>query len=167
MNPRFRSGSLLTPVALVNRVAPVLDQVLEDIASPPADPAAAMWENEEQIHLEFDLPGVAEQDLDITVHGKDLLVRAERRRPEAARGIDSRSYGRFEHRVRLNAPVDLNRIQASLASGILSIDLPKSEAAKPFKVALRSPTLVEAPSTSAGALAEQPSPTAETSPATA
>ena len=50
----------------------------------------------------------------------------------------TRSYGRFEQRVTLPTPVDADKVEAKLANGVLSITLPKSEEAKPRKIALKS-----------------------------
>jgi HSP20 family protein len=53
-------------------------------------------------------------------------------------GYDTRSYGRFEQRVTLPAPVDADKVEGKLANGVLSLTLRKSEAAKPRKIALKS-----------------------------
>ncbi|MBA4030787.1 MAG: molecular chaperone Hsp20 [Planctomyces sp.] len=136
------NGRALVSGLANNRVRPVFDRLFEDLVA--ANPAVAwrgfpssLWEDENAVHFEMDVPGFAESDLDIMVHGEELLIRGERKSPEASGRGDQRVYGKFEQRVTLPAPVDLERIQAHLVNGVLSLRLPKSQVAKPFKIAIQ------------------------------
>ena len=92
------------------------------------------WEDEQSVYVEGDAPGVTDQDIDVSVHGGDLIIRGERK----GGGYDTRTYERFEQRVTLPCPVNANKAEAKLASGVLSLTQPKSEAAKPRKIAVKS-----------------------------
>ena len=99
----------------------------------------SMWEDEDAYHVEIDAPGVTEKDIELTVRDGELIFRGERRSEEKKGGYDTRSYGRFEQRLSLPCPVDAEKVEAKLASGVLSVTCPKSEAAKPRKIAIAAP----------------------------
>jgi len=99
----------------------------------------AMWEDDDHIHVEAELPGVAEKDLDITVHNGMLFIRGERKPEEGRRYFyNGRSFGRFERVITLPEAVNTDEVQATLVDGVLRVDLPKSPEAKPRKIALKT-----------------------------
>jgi len=99
----------------------------------------AMWEDEDRICIEAELPGVAEADLDITVHNGMLFIKGERKPEEGRRYLyNGRTYGRFERVVTLPEAVTTDDVQATLKDGVLRIELPKSAEAKPKKIALKT-----------------------------
>lgn len=108
-------------------------------ASTRSWPPAAMWEDDDFIHVEVDLPGVMDEDVNITVHEGILFVRFERKAAEGRRyAYDGRPRGRFERAFALPEAVDADRAAATLAGGVLLVDLPKSPAARPKKIALKT-----------------------------
>jgi HSP20 family protein len=99
----------------------------------------AMWEDDDHIFIEAELPGVADKDLDITVQNGMLFIRGERRPEEGRRYLyNGRSYGRFERVITLPEAVNSDEVQATLRDGLLRIDLPKSPEARPKKIALKA-----------------------------
>jgi HSP20 family protein len=86
----------------------------------------ALWEDHDHIYLEADLPGVNEEDVDVSVEDSKLFIRGERN-PEECRGylFDGRSYGRFERVISLPEPVDSGQVEVWLNRGVLSIALCK------------------------------------------
>ena len=95
----------------------------------------AMWEDDDRIHIEAELPGVADKDVDVTVHNGLLFIRAERRPAEGRNYLyNGRAYGRFERVITLPEAVDTEGVRARLADGLLFIELTKSPEAKPMKV---------------------------------
>jgi HSP20 family protein len=95
----------------------------------------AMWEDEDHIYIEAELPGATEKDIDVTVHNGLLFIRGERRPVEGRNYLyNGRLFGRFERVITLPEAVDAENVQARLADGLLSIELSKSPAAKPKKV---------------------------------
>ncbi|ADG67064.1 heat shock protein Hsp20 [Planctopirus limnophila DSM 3776] len=125
-----------------HRLSPVFDRLFEDFLAPASQSwtgfPSSLWEDEGAIHFEMDLPGIHEADLEITVHEDHLVVKGERKAPAEKHQNDQRVYGQFEQRVKLIAAVDLAQIEASLHQGVLHVKLPKSQAAKPFRVTLQS-----------------------------
>jgi HSP20 family protein len=142
MLPALRNPATLTPwtVGPTNRIDGFFDRLFgEDglVSQVWGAVPVAMWQDEDHLYVEAELPGVAEKDVDITVHNGMLFIRGERR-PEEGRNYlyNGRSFGRFERIVTLPEAVDIDAVRAELADGMLRITLPKSPEAKPKKSAL-------------------------------
>jgi HSP20 family protein len=101
--------------------------------------ALGVWEDENNIYVEADLPGVAESDLDLTVHEGVLTVKGERK-DEAGRAYlyNGRSFGRFERAITLPSEVANDEVHATLVNGVLRVVLAKAAEAKPRKITIRS-----------------------------
>ena len=101
--------------------------------------AVSVWGDENHLHVEAELPGVEDKDVEITVHDGVLFIRAERR-PEEGRAYlyEGRSFGRFERSIVLPEAVDAENAEARLSKGVLRIDLPKHPAARPRKISLKT-----------------------------
>lgn len=85
------------------------------------------------------LPGVAKTDVELSVSGENIFIRASRTvsPPEGYTAHRrERSSFRFEHAVRLPVPVEVEQADAKLEHGILTITLPKSPAAQPKHIAV-------------------------------
>ena len=99
------------------------------------NPAYDVVEHEEKFVLEFDLPGFAKSDFAINVKDGILTVSGERKADKAEEDDFFRYYGRpygmFERTFRLNDKVNEEKLKASYKNGVLRIDLPKHEEAKP------------------------------------
>jgi len=108
-------------------------------ASARSWPPAAMWEDDDFIHIEVDLPGVMDEDVNMTVYEGMLSIRFERRPAEGRRyAYDGRPHGRFERAFALPDAVDADAAVATLTDGVLLVDLPKSPAARPRKITLKT-----------------------------
>jgi HSP20 family protein len=100
-------------------------------------PAVNVWETGEAIHVELELPGVKSDQLDISVVGNELSLKVQRSDtvgPEVTYHRRERPVGTFNRLLRLPSEVDGARVEAELRNGILTIKLPKAEAAKPRKI---------------------------------
>ena len=101
--------------------------------------AVSVWGDENHLHVEAELPGVSDKDVDITVHDGVLNIRAERRPDEGRTYLyNGRSFGRFERSIVLPEAVDAENVEASLSNGVLRIDLPKHPEARPKKITLKT-----------------------------
>lgn len=102
-----------------------------------AFPAVNVWEENEELFLEAELPGIKSDQLSISVVGNELTLAGERGAAEQE-GTSfhrrERANGSFTRVMRLPYPVDSERVQASLKDGVLLLALPKHEAAKPRKI---------------------------------
>ncbi len=91
------------------------------------------------VYIEAELPGVDEKDLEITVHGDVLSIKAERRPTEGRNyQFNSRVFGRFERAVALTEAVDTDQIEATLANGVLHLRLPKKAEARTKKITVKT-----------------------------
>ncbi len=115
-------------------------QVLGTAARPAAMPIDAYRDGEEFV-VQFDLPGVEADTIDLTVEKNVLSVHAERRR-STGEGTEmllaERPQGVFSRQLFLGESLDADRIDASYANGVLTLRVPIAEKAKPRRVAVTS-----------------------------
>jgi HSP20 family protein len=101
---------------------------------PPVD----IVEETDQIVLTAELPGFKESDVEIQLEGGVLTLRGERKLEERKEGKNyhrvERSYGQFVRSFTLPNNVDRDNIRASFADGLLHIELPKREEARPRQI---------------------------------
>lgn len=107
-----------------------------------AAPALNVWEDESAFFIEADLPDVVADKLDVTVReGNRLTVTGERKSFEPANAVwhlQERYAGAFTRELTLPAPVDSDKVEAGFEHGVLRLTLPKSESAKPRKIAIKA-----------------------------
>jgi HSP20 family protein len=101
-------------------------------------PLADVTETEDAYLVEVDLPGVKRDDITVETTGNDLSISGEFKQTEKVGWLRTRTrrVGRFEYRTVLPAHVDADNITAGLAEGVLTVRVPKSEAAKPRRIAI-------------------------------
>ena len=104
-------------------------------------PAVNVWEEEDALFVEAELPGLNLNDLEIFVTGHNqLTIKGERKAnvPEGTRlHRQERGLGSFVRTLSLPFPVDDGKVDARLENGILMIHLPKHEAARPRKITVK------------------------------
>ena len=97
-------------------------------------------ETEDAFEVRVAVPGVNRSGVDISVDGDLLSVTASRtsKAPEAWRQL-RREIGESDYRLnlRLNVPVDEDKISATVKDGVLSLSLPKSDQVKPRKIEVK------------------------------
>jgi HSP20 family protein len=91
--------------------------------------------------LSADLPGMSEEDIEVTVSGPYLLVRGERKPKEGHRVRRTRFHGAFERRFWIGERYDAEHVSAHIANGELTIRLEKAANAKPRRIKLTSGSL--------------------------
>ena len=110
-------------------------QILGTTNRPAVMPMDA-WREGDAFTIEFDLPGVARESIDLDVERNVLTVRAER----VARNGDwemlatERPRGVFSRQLVLGDNLDLDRIEAGYQDGVLRLIVPVAEKAKPRKI---------------------------------
>jgi HSP20 family protein len=104
-------------------------------------PSFNVIEHDDAFTITADLPGVKDEDLDITVHDSQLLISGSRSAEERKEGesyyLFERSFGSFSRAFALPDNADSESIQADLKGGVLSVRVGKRESAKPRKVQLK------------------------------
>ena len=114
------------------------EQVMGTVARPTAMPMDA-WRDGHDFVVEFDLPGVEPDSIDLDVERNVLTVRAERKPatgPEVELVASERPRGVFSRQVMLGDTLDLERIEAAYHAGVLRLTIPVAEKAKPRKIAI-------------------------------
>jgi HSP20 family protein len=103
-------------------------------------PAVNLWESESSIQAEAEVPGVRMEDLDLHVVGNELVIRGAPKAGEPA-GVtyhrQERGTGQLGRIIRLPAEVDATKVRATLKDGVLTVTLPKAEAARPRKIEVK------------------------------
>lgn len=123
-----------------------LDRLTRQLWGTPSRPVAMpMDAHRKGDHLiaEFDIPGVDENSIDITVDRNVQSVRATRQRTESPDDkleyvSNERAYGTFTRELFLGEALDSNHIETDYSDGVLKILIPVAESAKPKKVQLGS-----------------------------
>jgi HSP20 family protein len=98
-------------------------------------PSCDVNETKDHYLVTFDMPGVKSEDIKIEVQGNQLVISGERQRNLKAGDDEAtlhheRMYGRFERTFTLPATIATEKIEAQYENGVLSVALPKAEAAK-------------------------------------
>lgn len=109
------------------------------LARPSAMPMDA-WRDGDTFHVEFDLPGVDPSSIDLDVERNVITVKAERsaRASDAELIAAERPRGIFSRQLVLGDNLDTERISASYDGGVLTLQIPVAEQAKPRKIAIGS-----------------------------
>jgi HSP20 family protein len=146
--PRVQSVVRWDPFADMADLRREMDQVFGDFfGRTPSKMAAteAIWsplvdihETKDSFQLKAELPGVKQEDIQVSVEGDALTLKGERKRETEVKEDQyhriERSYGRFERVILLPSVVDPDRVKATYGDGVLEIQLPKREEAKPKEV---------------------------------
>lgn len=112
----------------------------EDITTCAWTPSVDVYESDEGIVVEMDLPGVRKEDVAVEIKENILDIRGERSADKTvAEGNyyrQERSFGTFHRSFRMQAPIDPVKIKARFKDGVLRILIPGSEEEKPKKIAV-------------------------------
>jgi len=100
----------------------------------------SVWDDASAVYIDLDVPGVALEDLDVSMEKGKLTIRGERKTPDRSPGYlhEERYFGRFERNVILNEWVDSSTVEASLHGGVLHLKLLKRPEAQPQKIVIRN-----------------------------
>ena len=105
-------------------------------------PAVDIFEDQNEIVVKAELPGLKQEEIDIELTGDTLTLKGERKFEDTQRKDNyvrvERTYGSFQRSFTVGVPVQHDAVKASYKDGLLEIHLPKSEATKPKKVQVTS-----------------------------
>jgi HSP20 family protein len=142
--------------SLQNRLNSIFNEFARpDVSESPVTgsfvPAVDVYEDEQALMLQLEIPGVKEQDLDVRVENQTLTVKGERKLESNAKQENfhriERRFGSFTRTFTLPQTLDTENVKASYDAGVLSISLAKKAEAKPrqVKIEVSSPSrMVEA-----------------------
>ena len=101
-------------------------------------PVADIYETNDDFVLNFELPGVQEKDISLSITGDVFTVKGERRFEhefnDGSHLHSERVYGKFERSIRLPMPVQAAEVRATYRDGVLDVRLPKADEVRPKEI---------------------------------
>lgn len=136
----------MTPRYQVGQLHRSLNRLFDSFATEGVDawwpraaygPAANVWETDEAVKVELEVPGLKSDHIDLSVVGDELTITVER--PDAEEEDVTylrreRGLGSFTRVLRLPVEVDADRVEAKLSHGVLTVTLPKAARVLPKKI---------------------------------
>lgn len=105
-------------------------------------PPLNLWEDDDSLYVEAELPQLELTDLEIFVTGDNQLsIKGERKQPEPEKGMwhrRERGHGSFSRMGELPQYVESDKVTAELTRGVLTITLPKRKETKPRRVEVKA-----------------------------
>ena len=125
---------LTEPFGLFDRgIDRLFDEVLTGAGEGTASCGIDVWEDENHLYVEADLPGLTRDHIDVTVEDGVLSIRAAKDESDEHKGrnyhVAERCSRRFERHLRLPEHIDSGKVDASLKDGVLSVKLNRREQA--------------------------------------
>lgn len=130
-----------------------IDRVFEQVMEPAGSsmfsvrsfPALNVWEDNDCVFVEAEVPGVAMNEIEINVVGGELSIKGTRHLTKEKNGAanvtyhrQERAMGDFSRFLTLPDMIDADKVEAVLKNGILTIKLPKAETAKPRRIQVQA-----------------------------
>ena len=132
----------------LNRMRSQLDDLFSGRAGawptidPTGFPPVNAWEDDNAFYVEAELPGMSQEDLEITMpDASTLTIKGARQEPklESAKWHRrERGFGTFERSLSLPGPVDSDNVEATCKLGVLTIKLPKAPELRPRKIEVKA-----------------------------
>ena len=139
---------LRSPLEELYRMRHQLDQMFEDSRTPYERAGAGVFpltnlsEDKDNYYVRAELPGVKADELDIQVTANNIAISGERKIAAQEEGARyhrrEREAGTFSRMIGLPGDVNTEKVEAKLVDGILTVIVPKAEAAKPKQISIRS-----------------------------
>jgi HSP20 family protein len=105
-------------------------------------PPVNVWEDNDFVYAEAELPGLKLADLEISVTGDNELILKGKREAVVPEKVEwhrqERGFGSFERALRLPVAVDANKIEARLENGVLTIQMAKRPEVKPRRIPVKA-----------------------------
>ena len=105
-------------------------------------PSVDVSEGKKDVVVKAEIPGVDEKDIDVTLNGKMLTLKAEKKQEKKEEEKDfhkiERSYGLYKRSIELPADVDPTNVDATYKKGILTVTLKKAKESEAKKISVKS-----------------------------
>lgn len=129
-----------SPFEELNDLRIHMSRLIESESTHAWSPVVDVRENENEIVVEAELPGMKKEEIDIQWNDGALVLRGERK-IESAQSKErfhrmERQYGAWRRAFQFEISIDAGRISADYENGVLTVCLPKSEAAMPRRIAI-------------------------------
>lgn len=138
----WMSGLLepLSPTRTMRQMVNTMDRLLQDMASFPGQSRAATGEarspwdikdDENEIRMRFDMPGLSKDDVKVSVEDNILVIKGEHKIEEGKdEGWSSRGFSSYDTRLQLPDNCEKDKVKAELKNGVLYISIPKTKVEK-------------------------------------
>ena len=107
-------------------------------------PALNVWEDDQAVFVEAELPGLKLDDIEVLVHRGELTLKGAWGASNESDGATvhrrERDCGSFSRTITLPVEIDAAKVPANLHNGVLTVTLPKSDAAKPRAIEVKALT---------------------------
>jgi HSP20 family protein len=107
-------------------------------------PSCDVFEDKENLKIVLELPGVSPEEVKISLENQVLTIQGEKKQVAEETSERwhryERSYGSFERMFTLPSTVDVDRIDAKVENGVLTVTLPKSERSRPRQIEVKAGT---------------------------
>ncbi|MDD9303461.1 MAG: Hsp20/alpha crystallin family protein [Desulfobacter sp.] len=104
-----------------------------------ATPAVDIYENEDEILLHADMPGVVREDISVDIDNGTLSISGVRTlKTEGSATYEEFSNVEYVRSFSVPQTIDVEKVEAELKDGVLRLHLPKSEAAKPRQIEIKT-----------------------------
>jgi HSP20 family protein len=125
-----------------DRIDRVFERALGRDRQTPWMPAMDVYETDEKLVVTLELPGLSAADVDVQVEDSTLTINGKREfssevNEEHYHRIERR-YGQFSRAVTLPPQVDAGKVDARFEDGVLTVEIPKNEKAKPKKIEVKA-----------------------------
>ena len=101
-------------------------------------PAIDVVEEEDKFSVKVELPGVKEEDVNVSIAGDTLTIEGEKKAESEVKRkgyyYSETSYGNFSRSITIPSTIDIGRIEANYDKGVLEISLPKAPEVKPKRI---------------------------------
>ncbi len=137
---RMNDNDLFNSLHNMQRIQNQLNRLLSlNMAEPsPEFPPLNVWVSETGAIINAEIPGIEPEDLDISIVNDTLTIRgtlsAQAQKDGENCQRQERGCGQFTRSIKLPFGVEIEKVDAKVSEGILSISLPRAEAEKPRKI---------------------------------
>ncbi len=104
-------------------------------------PAVDVYEDGDKIVVKTELPGLTEKEVEVSILGDMLTIKGEKKQEKETKEEHyhriERTYGSFHRAITLPSPVTSDKAKASFKNGVLEIEVPKKEVAKPKQIKVK------------------------------
>ena len=139
------------PFGEMARMRNEIDRLFEDAFNAPVGKweRSAVWgfpldvtENEDAFMVKAAVPGMNPDDLDITISDNVLTIKGETQEEDVHDDekvhLRERRFGSFMRSISLPTPVESDNVAANIENGVLTLHIPKAEAVKPKRIAVKA-----------------------------
>jgi HSP20 family protein len=105
-------------------------------------PAVDAFERDNRFVIRVELPGVERDDIEVRIEDGELVLSGERKRDAEFKDDNAyrreRVFGSFSRTFRLPDTLDVDKIEAKYENGVLTVEMPKSEASRPRRIKIQA-----------------------------